>query len=163
MRLLPFMDVPLISDEEPSAIDRYADLLVWANGDRMKMSAGFLAHDNEGEVPEDYLFQIAYIKEECLVTNESVIKYVGNQCNEYKKWKEEVRLQFEIQAHLELYYMKINIVPPWGTSKYRELQLKGFTPRTLVGPHKAGGLRPNQRRLIILDASNNIIFGPMLS
>ena len=77
MRLLPFMDVPVVEGEAPSFADRLTQLVNWANGYKAKLSAGFLAYENEGEVPDDYLFQIAFIKEECLVTNKKVIEEVG--------------------------------------------------------------------------------------
>jgi hypothetical protein len=161
MRLLSFMDIPVVEGKEPSPIERRTQLEAWANGEKVKLSAAFLAYENDGSEIDDYLFQIGYIKNDCLVTNAAVIKQVGDQCKEYKTWKSYMKIYFEIQRHLELYFSKINIVPPWGTSEFSELKEKGFTSRVLIGPHKAGGLRPNQEREVIIDASNNIIFGPL--
>ena len=162
MRLLPFMDVPLVDEDAPSGIERFTGLVEWANGDKAKLSAAFLAYENDGDKIEDYLFQIAYILNECLVTNKQVIEETGNACREYREWKEQTKLLFEVQRHLEFYYEKINSIPPWGSSKYVELLDQKYTPRVLHGPHKVGRLRPNQKRMIILDSTNEIVFGPLL-
>ena len=162
MRLLPFMDVPVVEGEAPSFADRLTQLVNWANGDKAKLSAGFLAYENEGEVPDDYLFQIAFIKEECLVTNKKVIEEVGGHCKEYQNWKEYMKIIFEVRCHLELYFKKIDSIPPWGTMEYAKLRSEGLTPRVLEGPHKVGRLKPNQKRKVILNSSREIVFGPML-
>jgi len=170
MKLLPFMDVPVIEDVAPTPYVRMKELLEWANGNKAKLSAAFLAYENDGESPEDYLFQIAFIKEKGLVTSKKMIedaggevmKKLGEHCLEYEEWKEHTKTIFEIRYHLEMYYTKINKIPPWGESKYTKLKTEGFTPRVLEGPHKGGMLRPNQRRWIILDSSNEIVFGPMI-
>ena len=163
MRLLPFMDVPIVEDAAPVPVVRRQELVEWANGDKAKLSAAFLAYENEGEVPNDYLFQIAYIKEDCLVTNKEVIEEVGEHCKEYQEWKEYMKIIFEVRCHLELYFKKIDSIPPWGTMEYSKLRSEGYTPRVLEGPHKVGRLRPNQKRKVILGPSNEIIFGPLLT
>jgi hypothetical protein len=157
------MDIPIIDGVPPSPIDRLMELQEWAESDRSKLSAAFLAYENEGEDIEDYLFQVGYIKHNCLVTNKTVIEETGSHCVEYRKWKEYAKVLFEIQCHMELYYAKVKVVPPWGTRRYIELEAQGFTPRVLEGPHKGAGLRPNQKRKVILDASNDIVFGPVVS
>ena len=162
MRLLPFMDVPIVEGEAPSFANRLTQLVNWAEGDKAKLSAAFLAYENEGDKPDDYLFQIAYIKDDCLVTNKKVIEEVGGHCKEYKEWKEYTKIIFEVRCHLSLYFKKIGSVPPWGEPRYVQLEAKGRTTRVLEGPHKSGRLRPNQKRKIILDENNEIIFGPLL-
>ena len=162
MKLLPFLDIPIVDKKEPSAIERYEQLVEWAEGDRVKLSAAFLAFENSGDDPSDYLFQIGFIYDNCLVTNKEVIVQVGNQCKEYKQWKKAAKLLIDIERHLELYYRKVDCVPPWGSAKYRELEAEGRTPRILHGPHKGGNLKRDQKRKIILDASNEIIYGPLL-
>ena len=162
MRLLPFMDIPVVEDKTPTPEERTSGLVEWAEGDKTKLSAAFLAYENEGESWADYLFQIGYIKDGCLVTTKEVIEEVGDHCKEYKKWKEYMRIIFEIRCHLELYFKKINSMPPWGTMEYSKLRSEGYTPRVLEGPHKVGRLKPNQKRKVILNASNEIVFGPLL-
>ena len=156
------MDVPVIEDVAPTPYVRMKELLEWANGNKAKLSAAFLAYENDGESPEDYLFQIAYIKDDCLVTNKQVIEEIGGHCKEYKKWKEYMKIIFEVRCHLELYFQKVDSIPPWGTMEYSKLRSEGRTPRVLEGPHKGGRLKPNQKRKIVLDSNNEIVFGPML-
>jgi hypothetical protein len=156
------MDIPVIKDKAPSFAKRLAQLVNWAEGDKAKLSAGFLAYENEGDKPDDYLFQIAFIKDECLVTNEEMIKDAGKLCKEYKEWKEYTKIIFEIRAHLELYYAKIGSVAPWGSRQFNKLKSSGRTPRVLEGPHKGGQLRPNEKRWIILDDNNELVYGPTI-
>jgi hypothetical protein len=156
------MDIPIIEDESPNPAERLKQLVEWANGDFRKLSAAFVAFENKGEKVDDYLFQIAFIKDDCLVTNPDIIEEVGESCKEYKKWKEYMLVLFEIRKHIGLYYEKIDSVPPWGSAKYFDLVSEGFTPRVLEGPHKGGKLRPNQKRRVILDRSNEMIYGPLL-
>ena len=157
------MDVPVIEDEyTPSIADRLKQIVEWADGDRIKLSAGFLAYENEGEDVDDYLFQIAFIKDGCLVTNKKTIEDTGEHCVEYKEWKEYTKILFDIRRHLEMYFWKIDSIPPWGTVEYVKLKMQGSTPRVLEGPHKGGRLKPNQKRWVIINASNEIVFGPMI-
>jgi hypothetical protein len=156
------MDIPIVEDETPNAETRLVELVNWAADDKAKLSAAFLAYEHEGENWADYLFQIGYIKNGCLVTTKKVIEENGDHCKEYKKWKEYMKIIFEIRCHLELYYKKIDSIPPWGTMQYSKLRSEGYTPRVLEGPHKVGKLRPNQKRKVILTASNDIVFGPLL-
>jgi hypothetical protein len=162
VRLLPFIDINVIEDNTPSAEERLKGLVEWAEGEKIKMSAACMAYDNNGESVDDYVLQIGYIKDGRLVTSKEAIEEVGKHCEQYKRWKTFAKIMFELRCHLELYYNKVGIIPPWGSSMYQKLENKGFTPRVLEGPHKAGGLRPNQKRKIILDASNEIVFGPLL-
>lgn len=162
MKLLPFMDIPVVEGKAPSPIERFIQIVEWSSGDKVKLSAGFLAVKGTGEEVENYLFQIAYILDNCLVTNKEVIQEVGKECIEYKEWKKATKLKLEIRRHLELYFSKVNLIPPWGISKYWDLLVEGYTPRILYGPHKGAGLKPNQKRQVILDASNEMVFGPLL-
>ena len=162
MKLLPFMDISVVEDDTPSAIERLEGLVEWADGEKIKLSAAFLAYEQNGEDIENYLFQIGYIKDGGLVTSKDAITEAGNHCEEYKQWKENARHLFEIRAHLELYYAKIELVPPWGSRKYYNLVEKGITPRILHGPHKRGRLKPNQKRYVVLDENREIQFGPLL-
>lgn len=162
IRLLPYMDIPIAEDEAPNITDRRNQLVEWADGDLIKLSAGFIAYKNEGENPEDYILQIAFIKDNCLVTNQKIIKYVGSQCLDYRGWKKGMEFSMGIRKHVELYYDKIKSIPPWGSSEYVKLEKKGMTPRILIGPHKGGELRPNQRRRVILNSSKEIVYGPLL-
>jgi hypothetical protein len=163
MKLLPFMDIPLTTGNAPNPAERLKQLVEWANGDKNKLSAAFIAFENDGEKVDDYLFQIGFIEEDRLVTNGEVIESIGESCKEYRKWKEYMLILFEIRNHVGLYYSKLESIPPWGTLEYVELLQKGYTPRVLEGPHKVGKLRPNQKRRVILDASNNMVFGPLLA
>lgn len=163
IRTTPFMDIPIVEAKEPTLAERFIELVEWADNDKDKLSAGFLAYRNNGDNVEDYLFQIAFILNGCLATNKAVIEETGVACKEYNEWKRHTRFAFAIERHLELYYEKIKCVPPWGSAQYRELLQKGHTPRVLEGPHKVGGLKPNQKRKVVLDTSNNIVFGPLLT
>jgi hypothetical protein len=162
MRLLPFMDISVVEGDTPYPVDRLKGLVEWANGDKAKLSAGFLAYESEGDSPDDYLFQIAYIKDDCLVTDADVIKEVGTHCVEYRQWKEQTRMLVEVRCHLELYFSKINTIPPWGTVEYSKLIRKGHTPRVLEGPHKVGRLKPGERRKVVLGPGGEIVFGPVI-
>lgn len=161
MRLLPFLDIPVIEDSAPA--DRLSELVKWADGDKTKLSAAFLAFENEGENVEDYLFQIGFIKDDCLVTNKETIEHAAQICVEYKKWKEYMKILYEVRAHLELYFSKIGSVPPWGSVEYNRLRAEGYTPRILEGPHKVGKLKPNQKRKVIIGPSKELVFGPLLN
>ena len=82
MKLLPFMDIPVVEGKAPSPIERFIQIVEWSSGDKVKLSAGFLAVEGTGEEVENYLFQIAYILDNCLVTNKEVIQEVGKECIE---------------------------------------------------------------------------------
>ena len=164
MKLLPFMDIPLVDCEHtPDPEERLKQLLEWANGDKMKISAAFVAFENDGENAEDYLFQIAFIQDGCLVTSKKMIEEVGGVCNEYKAWKELMKILHQVRLHLELYFQKIESVPPWGTSKYKELLESGRTPRILQGPNKGARLTKHQKRRVILDENRSIVYGPIIN
>lgn len=160
MRLLPFLDIPVVDGPLPA--DRLEQLVRWADGDKTKLSAAFLAFENEGENVEDYLFQIGFIRNECLVTNKELVEDAGMACVKYKQWKEYMKILYEVRAHLELYFRKVESVPPWGSVEYNRLLAEGYTPRILTGPHKVGKLKPNQKRKVIISPSREIVFGPLL-
>jgi len=154
MKFLYFADILVVDTSLPSKEDRRERLLEWAQGNSRKWAIAHLAYENEGENIEDYLFQIGFPLEESIVTTKSAIMEISG---EVIKANEELLLD-----HLELYYSKFNSIPPWGTSEYRKLRAEGYTERTLIGPHKAGLLRPNEKRLIIISSSGEFSFGPLL-
>jgi hypothetical protein len=155
MRAIPFIDIPVVKVETPSIVQRREDLVEWAEGEKIKLSAAFLCFENEGEDFDDYLYQIGFISNNCLVTTEWVIEELGIELS-----KGDV---FHLaKRHLELYFDKINSIPTWGTNEFEELKREGRTPRVLEGPHKRGKLKPNERREIIISREGEIIFGPLL-
>lgn len=156
MKLLPFIDIPIVDIKTPPSETRLADLGIWAEGEKVKMSAAFLGYESDGDNLYDYKYQIGFIHENCLVSTKKVIEEVGEEL-----LREDSKCV--LRQHMELYYEKISSVPPWGSAEYVRLRREGYTPRVLEGPHKVGKLRPNQKREVIIGPRKQLVFGPLLS
>jgi len=161
MRLLPFMDIPVVNVETPTALERREKLNRWAEGDQTKLSAGFLGHHKNRSTIDDYVFQIGFIKDDCLVTTKELIIENGIEFLNYKE-EEDREVMLGLQQHLELYFTKIDTIPVFGTFEYTRLVLKGKTPRLLMGPNKGGGLKVGQRRWVVYDDYKELVYGPVL-
>ena len=162
MRILPFMDIPVVEVKTPSEKNRREVLREWAEGDIIRLSVAYLAYIENGENEEDYYFQIGFIHKGNLVTTKEVIEETGNKLLDVTDWAEYLYLLPKLRDHLSLYFDKVGMIPAWGTPKYYKMVEKGKTPRWLEGPHKSGRLKPNQRRKIVLDEKGDIVFGPLI-
>lgn len=165
MIILPFMDIPVVDADTPTVMTRRSDLEIWADEDMVKFSAAFVCYEGEGSSTSDYIYQIGFIKFNCLVTTKKLIEEVGELNYEVVgvvDLESYLVLLPEIRAHWNLYFEKINSIPVWGTTKFLALREEGKTTRYLEGPHKGGRLRPGQRREIILDDRGEIVYGPMI-
>ena len=152
-RELPIVEAPLESEEFRKAI-----IKEWAEGDFFKYSFGFLFSRREPKDLDDYLVPIADVIDGLLVTTREIILTLQHSLREVQETYDDEHLR----AHLAIYYQGLGILPRWGTPMYYELLKTGKTPRILHGPHKTGNLRPNQKREIVLDEDNEIIFGPLI-
>ena len=162
MRILPFMDIPVVDVPTPSIELMKSDLEKWAEGDMIRLSVAYLAYGNDGNDPEDYYFPIGFISDGNLVTTKEIIEQIGDSLYFKVGWPEFNLLLPKLRNHLALYLEKINIIPDWGTPKYYKLLAEGRTPRWLEGPHKVGRLKSGQRRKVILDYNGDIIYGPRI-
>ena len=165
MRIIPFIDIPVMDIETPPVGARRSNLGAWADGDIVKISAAFICYFGEGSSMDDYVYQIGFPVDNCLVTTKQTIMEVGSL--DYKvsnevDLKEYLNLLPSIRAHINLYFDKIKCIPDWGTTKFKALRLEGKTVRYLEGPHKAGGLRPGERREVILDRKGEFAYGAII-
>lgn len=162
MKILPFMDIPVVELNMPSPELRRSELSDWAEGDPVKLSVAFLCYINDGAVIDNYFFQIGFIQDEGIVTTKELILEVGGMLKPNTNWIDYTLILPQLRSHLALYFDKIEEVPYWGTPKFFELKFQGKTVRYLEGPHKGGRLKANQRREVILDERGEFAFGPMI-
>jgi hypothetical protein len=168
MKILPFLDIPVMEVNTPPSQTRRIDLAVWAEGDIVKFSAAFVCYTDKGKNTDNYMYQIGFPVENCLVTTRQIIIEVGDHIGKLKssgKGKQFIRyaeLLPKIISHVNLYFEKINTVPEWGTNEFYALRLEGKTIRILEGPHKGGRLRPGETREVILSDRKDIAYGPVV-
>ena len=158
------MDIPIAEIDTPPSQTRRADLAIWSDGDIVKFSAAFICYEKEGSKQDDYVYQIGFIKENCLVTTKKVIEEVGELSYEVERKTylvEYLTLLPEIRLHMNLYFEKIGSVPYWGTSQFHALKEAGMTVRILEGPHKGSRLTKEQRRQVILN-NGDMVYGPLV-
>lgn len=153
-RNLPFVDYPYEAEAVRAELIRE-----WSKQDLFKYSFGFLFGAHEPKDFSDYKVPIGDVINGKLVTTKDIVISVTPSLR---------RLSFtfdmdEVMQHLSPYYNTLGILPYWGEPAYYELAKQGKTPRVLQGPHKKGGLRPNQKRLVLLDEDNELVFGPLHS
>jgi hypothetical protein len=151
-RNLPVVDFPYENDEVRAAL-----IKEWADGNLFKYSFGFLFASLEPKDFDDYRVPLADVIEGKLVTTKEIIYSVTAGLK---------RLTFtydmnEVMVHLDPYYKALGILPYWGESLYYDILAAGKTPRILQGPHKTGSLRPNQKRMVLLDEDRELVFGPL--
>ena len=164
MKILPFLDIPVVEIDTPPSQTRKTDLSIWSSGDMVKFSAAFVCYDNRGYKEDDYIYQIGFIREDCLVTTKKVIEEVGELSYEVERKTHLVEylvLLPDIRLHMNLYFEKIGAVPYWGTSRFHALKEAGRTIRILEGPHKGCKLTKEERRQVILD-DGKMIYGPLV-
>jgi hypothetical protein len=164
MKILPFMDIPVMEIDTPLGMTRRIDLAVWADADIVKFSAAFVCYAEEGKSQDDYVYQVGFPHQNCLVTTKEVIEEMGDLAHEARESKlvEYLELLPKIRAHMNLYFEKINSIPVWGTMHFKALRVEGKTVRILEGPHKGGRLKKEQRRQVILDERGDIVYGPIV-
>lgn len=154
-RNLPFVDYPYEAESVRSELIRE-----WSNNNVFKYSFGFLFSTHEPKDFSDYRVPIGDVINGSLVTTKDIIISISSNLR---------RLPFtfdmkEAMHHLDPYYKVLGLLPYWGEPRYYEvLKKRKVTPRVLYGPHKSGGLRSNQRRLVVLDDEGNLSFGPLQS
>ena len=162
MRILPFMDIPVMEVRTPSTEKRREVLDKWAENDPIKLSVCFLSYINDGNSIDDYYFQVGFIHKGNVVTTAKAIEEIGDSFYSIKDGKEYNGLLPKLRDHIALYFDKIGIIPKWGVRKFYELKAQGRAIRWLEGPHKVGKLKPNQRREVILDKRGEIVYGPII-
>lgn len=159
MKLLPFADIPFIEDLFPDAAQRKATV---KDLSQEYWDVCHLVREGKEDTAEDYLFQIGFIVEGEVKTTKLVIQELTRLAVPYNEWDEMNACLGEIQNHLYLYCQKIEIIPPWGTPEFKELQSLGFTSRILQGPHKGGNLSKGESREVILKTDKEFAYGPTL-
>lgn len=162
LKILPFMDIPVLDVETPIPERRRGLLSAWAEGDPVKLSVAFLCYVNEGSIIDDYFFQIGFVHDEGIVTTRLLVMEVGEMLKQHSNWIDYTQILPQLRSHLSLYFDKIGEVPHWGTVKFYQLKAQGKTVRYLEGPHKGGRLKTDQRREVILDEKGEFAFGPII-
>lgn len=159
MRILPFVDIPLIEDISPTGGQRRATV---KDLGREYWEVCHLAYEKGGDILDEYFFQLGFIVDGEVRTSCDVIKEVMHMAIPYADWEEYNESLPEIQNHLALYCQKVGIVPVWGTPNYEALKEEGRTPRILQGPHKQGNISKRESRYVILDSMGEFAYGPTL-
>lgn len=159
MFVLPCRHLPFVSYPYEAEIVRAELVREWAKNDLFKYSFGFLFSTHEPKDFSDYKVPIGDVIDGKLVTTKEIIISVASNLR---------RLPFtfdmqEAMHHLDPYYRILGLLPYWGEPRYYDLIKQRKTPRVLYGPHREGGLRPNQKRLVLLDDDKNFVFGPLQS
>lgn len=158
MFVLPFRGLPFANYPYEDERVRQELIKEWCEGDLFKYSFGFLFSAHEPKVYEDYKVPIADVIDGKLVTTKEIIFSIANSIK---------RLNFtydvaELREHITPYYRVLGLLPHWGEPEYYKTLREHKTPRVLHGPHKAGNLRPNQKRMVLLNEDNNLVFGPLI-
>jgi len=159
MKPLPFVDVPFVDGICPTLQQRRETVKELS---KEFWEVSHLAVEKNGDNFEDYLFQIGFIVEGEVKTCRDTIIDVCRVANPIPEWKEYSECLPEIQAHLNLYCLRINYVPPWGWSEYYKLVDEGKTPRILQGPHKEGNISRRESRMVVYDNSKQFVYGPTM-
>lgn len=151
-----FLDLPVIDEPwEPQAAR--AALRKWAGRDVRKFAKGFLFWDKFDGVFGNYKLQIALPKGEDLVAIKEALLVAGE---EYFSNKDGYTS--DVGYHLELYYTRMGLIPPWGQKAFHDLRAKDtrFVKR-LLGPHRGSNTPRGYYRLIV-ESPAGTAYGPAL-
>jgi hypothetical protein len=159
MFVLPCRHLPFVNYPYEAEVIRSELIREWAKNDLFKYSFGFLFSPHEPKEFSDYKVPIGDIIEGKLVTTKEIIISVASNLRRHSFTFDMT----EAMNHLDPYYRVLGVLPYWGESRYYELLKQNKTPRVLYGPHKGGGLRPNQKRLVLLDNEKEFAYGPLQS
>lgn len=159
MKILPFVDIPFVEELSPTGGQRRATIKDLSHE---YWEICHLMYEEDGELLDNYFFQIGFIVEGEVRTSVGVIREIMLQAIPYNGWTDYNESLPDVRNHLSLYCEKAGIIPEWGYQKYYDL-LRTKTPRVLQGPHKEGGLSKRESRMIVLDDTGEFCYGPTLS
>ena len=155
MEPLPFRDLMVVDATLPPMTQRIRNLKVWAGGNIFKYSFAFLCSKSKPKKEEDFFLPIGFVHEGQLVTSKGAMSKAMGAAK-------TLPISSEVVSHLLKYYEKEgDLISEHGTIEYFSLIEKGKTPWVLTGPHKAGCLRPNEERYVVINDMRELAFGPV--